>query len=370
MKIEHLTRKDYLTINPYSGINAVKKQLLEYSAIVVQDEEQFYGVLTTKDIVQNPRTLIIDCLTIKTLIDCEFTVEQTLSIMKNTQTDVLPVGKYEKMVGLVFKNDLYNYLDDYNAELERKIKERTQELEHAIASRDMMFSIIAHDLKSPFISMLGYLDILIKNIQKYGIDKVEKQLSTLSAQAKNAYSLLDNLLSWAKSNTRQFSCKPALCNISIICQEVIELLKDTAQIKDIQINCFYPAELNVYADKNMAETILRNILSNAIKFTKPTGKIDIYATPNNQFIEITVSDDGVGINERDRLNLFNPDSIKIQMGTANEKGTGLGLIICKDFVEKNGGQIWVGNKSERGTEVKFTLPKYNGQDNNKLKSND
>jgi len=114
MKIEHLVRRDYLTVNPYSGINAIKKQLLEYSAIVVQDEEQFYGVLSAKDILSNPRTLILDCLTNKTLIGFENTMEEVLGIMTKTNTDVLPVGKNDKILGLVFKDDLYNYITEYN----------------------------------------------------------------------------------------------------------------------------------------------------------------------------------------------------------------------------------------------------------------
>lgn len=358
MKIEHLTRKDYLTINPYSGINAIKKQLLEQAAIVVQDKEQFYGVITANDIIRNPKTLTIDCLTIKTLIDCESSIEQTLLLMNQSRTDVLPVGKHEKILGLVFKNDLYNYVADYNLELETKIKQRTQELENAVATKDMLFSIIAHDLRSPFNTILGFSDLLSKNIREYDIEKAESQITNIHLQAKKAYNLLDNLLIWAKSQTGQLAFAPICCDISIICLEVIELLKETAQRKDISLNSFHSNETNTWADKNMVETILRNVVSNAIKFTEPNGKIDIYSTPNKNFIEITVSDNGIGVNELDKSKLFNFKIIKNQTGTANEKGTGLGLMICKNLVEINGGKIWIENKASKGTDLKFSLPKY------------
>jgi signal transduction histidine kinase len=365
MKIEHLTRKDYLTINPYSGINAIKKQLVENSALVVEDEDKFYGIITTNDIVQNPRTLIIDCLTIKTLIDSDFTVEQTLGLMNETHTDVLPVGKSEKIMGLVFKKDLFNYFAEYNTELENKIKERTQELEKAIMMKDIMFSVIAHDLRSPFNTILGFTELLIENIRKYDIEKTEKHLSSINSQAKNTYNLLDNLLNWAKSQTGQNAFNPVACNFSEICNVVIEQLKDSAKIKQISLNCFYSIDAFVYADKNMVETILRNIISNAIKFTEPNGDIDISTRLIHQFLEITISDTGIGLNENIKLNLFDLDFNNPQMGTANEKGTGLGLVLCKDFVEKNGGTIWVENKTGKGTEFKFTLPSYIGQDTKK-----
>ena len=161
MKISHFIRRDFLTVNPYSGINAIKNQVLEHLAIVVQDdEEEFYGVLTTNDIAHNPKTLIIDCLTIKELIDGELSVEEVLHKMDTAKTDVLPVGENGKFVGLVFKNELYKYISDYNLELENTIMARTKELEAAIATKDLVFSIIAHDLKSPFNSILGFTELL------------------------------------------------------------------------------------------------------------------------------------------------------------------------------------------------------------------
>ncbi|MDO9136442.1 MAG: ATP-binding protein, partial [Lutibacter sp.] len=135
-------------------------------------------------------------------------------------------------------------------------------------------------------------------------------------------------------------------------------IKDAAQMKDIAINSFHSSEVYAFADKNMVEVILRNLIVNAIKFTETHGKIEIYTMPVGDFIEVTVSDNGIGIDEKDRAKLFKSDFNESKPGTANEKGSGLGLVICKRFVERNQGEIWIENKAKKGTTLKFTLPIY------------
>ena len=359
MKIAHFIRKDFLTINPYLGLNAVKKQLLENSALVIQDDEGvFYGVLTASDIVQNPKTLIIDCLSIKELVDCELSIEDAIYKMDMAKTDVFPVGENGKFVGLVFKNELYKYISDYNLELENTIKERTKELEEAIATKDLMFSIIAHDLKSPFNVILGFTGLLKDKLREMDIKKAEKLISGMNTQARNTYNLLEDLLTWARDNSNKIGYNPIHCNISSICNEVVNQLKDTAQMKGITINSFHSTEVYVYADKNMVEVILRNLITNSIKFTECFGKIDIYSMPIDGFIEVSVSDNGIGIDEKFKANLFKSDFNESTPGTANERGSGLGLVICKRFIERHQGKIWVENNREKGTIVKFTLPIY------------
>ncbi|MDQ1772491.1 CBS domain-containing protein [Labilibaculum sp. A4] len=359
MKVEHLIRKKFITTNPYSGINEIKNLLLKNNAIVVQDEEKFYGVLTPIDIIQKPRTLAIDCLTVKTLIDSEQSIEKVLSSMKFDNSDVLPVSKNDTFIGLVFKNDLFNYLTDYNEELENKIKERTIELEKAIGMKDLMYSIIAHDLRNPFNSIIGFADLLIENISTYNIDKIKHQIKQISSQSKKAYILLDNLLNWALSQTNHISCNPGFCNLDLITKEVIEQLKISIQIKDITLRCFHSQNIFAYADKNMVETIFRNLISNAIKYSNEGGEINIYSyLQDNNYIEITISDTGIGLSESEKSNIFNIEQVISKPGTADEKGVGLGLLICKEFVEMQGGQIWLENKTDEGCEFKFTLPVY------------
>ena len=359
MKISHFIRRDFLTVNPYSGINAVKNQVLEHLAVVVQDDEaEFYGVLTTNDIAHNPKTLIIDCLTIKELIDGELSVEETILKMDTAKTDVLPVGKNGKFVGLVFKNELYKYISDYNLELENTILLRTKELEAAIATKDLVFSIIAHDLKSPFNSILGFTELLKNKIRNLDVEKSEKLISSMYFQARNTYNLLENLLNWARSNSNQIVFKPIPCHISTICDAIINQVGDAAQLKNISINSFHTNESYAFADKNMLEVVLRNLLSNALKYTEKNGKIEIYSMPVDNFIEITVSDNGIGMTEEVKNKLFKSDLHESKPGTENERGTGLGLVICNDFIQRNGGKIWIENNAKKGTSFKFTLPIY------------
>lgn len=359
MKIAHLIRRDFLTVNPYSGINAIKNEVLEHLAVVVQDDKGiFYGVLTTNDLAKNPKTLIIDCLTIKELIDCEISVDDVIYKMDTAKTDVLPVGVNGKFVGLVFKNELYKYISDYNLELENTIKERTAALEEAIATKDLMFSIIAHDLKSPFNVILGFTGLLKDKLKKMDFEKSEKLICGMNSQARNTYNLLEDLLTWARDNSNKIAFNPVFCNIESICDEVIYQVKDSAQMKDIAINSYHSSETYVFADKNMVEVILRNLIINAIKFTEAHGKIEIYSIQVGEFIEIAVSDNGIGIEENEKTQLFKSDFNLSKQGTANEKGSGLGLAICKRFVERNQGEIWIENNNEKGSTFKFTLPIY------------
>ncbi|SNR35760.1 ATP-binding protein [Lutibacter flavus] len=356
MKISHLIRRDFLTINPFYGLNAIKKELIERRALVVQDENKFYGVLTINDLVANPRVLVIDCLSIKKMVDCEQSVKEVLWEMKITNTDVLPVSEEGNLIGLVFRNELYNYVSEYNLELETIIQERTKELKKTLETKDLMFSIIAHDLRSPFSSILGLTDLLKRNLQSYDIEKTEKFINQMNIQAKKTYNLINNLLNWANNQSGKLAFNPSYCNIGKICDEVIDQLKETAQMKNITLKSFYPENSNASVDKNMVEVILRNLISNAIKFTENNGFVEVYLTENENFIEVTVSDTGIGVDKKNKTKIFTIDDNKTKLGTANEKGSGLGLVVCKDFVERHQGNIWVEDKKDKGSLFKFTLP--------------
>lgn len=356
MKILHLIRKDFITINPFYGLNAVKKELLERTALVVQDENQFYGVLTTNDFVSNPKVLVIDCLSFKKLVDCEQSVSEVLSEMNISNNDVLPVGKEGEFIGLVFKNELYKYISEYNLELETIIHERTLELKETLKTKDLMFSIIAHDLRTPFNTIMGFTDLLKNNLRNYKIDKSERFINEMNTQAKRTLNLLENLLNWAKNQSGKIAFNPSFCNIGRISDEVIEQLKNTAQMKNITVKCFYSENVYANADKNMVEVILRNIISNAIKFTENNGLVEVYSMVIDEFIETTVSDTGIGVENKDKIFTINDD--KIKLGTESEKGSGLGLVVCKDFVKTHHGEIWVENRKEKGSSFKFTLPIY------------
>ncbi|SDX86773.1 PAS domain S-box-containing protein [Lutibacter oricola] len=238
-------------------------------------------------------------------------------------------------------------------------KKTEQLLIESNATKDKFFSIIAHDLRSPFNNIIGFTELLIENSKEFKDSKFEKYLNIINSTAKHTHVLLDNLLNWAQSETGQIYFNPEKLTLSTIIKEVLTLSDSFAQKKDIVLNYHESERIIVFADLNMILTILRNLISNAIKFTNSHGKVNVYALTVDKFIEISVSDNGIGIDDETQKKLFCLASNISSHGTANEKGTGIGLILCKDFVEKHGGKIWVESKLGKGSTFKFKLPLKN-----------
>jgi len=236
------------------------------------------------------------------------------------------------------------------------LKERESQLRELNSTKDKLFSVIAHDLRSPFNAILGFSELLIDNTSDFDVTESEEYLGLINSSAKNTLTLLDNLLNWAKSQTGTIIYKPEETNLPAIISEILEVSKSIAKIKNISIDYTQTDVAEVYADVNMLKTILRNLISNAIKYTHSNGEITISALQNQNNIEITVSDNGVGMNEETRNKLFKIDTNITTTGTANEKGSGLGLILCKEFVEKHGGEIWVKSELGKGSAFIFSLP--------------
>ncbi len=201
--------------------------------------------------------------------------------------------------------------------------------------------------------------MLTRNIRKYDIDKIEKQINIVNNSAKTTFNLLEDILMWVRANSGKIPYEPQKLNFGIICTEVIENLNLTANTKDITINHFITDEINIFADKNMLNTVLRNLVSNSIKFTNKSGRIDIYAETNHKIVTITISDNGIGVEPDTINNLFDISQKITTAGTENEKGTGLGLLLCNEFVEKHNGKIWVESEFGKGSDFKFTMPLCN-----------
>lgn len=249
-------------------------------------------------------------------------------------------------------------LDDITErkQIEEEIKFKNDELQKINADKDIFMSIIAHDLIGLFNHMLGYLDLLAISLREYEIDKMEKQLNVVNNSALSAYYLLEDILIWARAQSGKLPFEPKEINFKISCDKVVEILKPIANNKNITINDVETEKINVFADINMLNTILRNLISNAIKFTNNGGNINIYVQQNTSGVTISVSDNGIGIAPEILSKLFDNTSLHSSKGTANEKGTGFGLLLCKEFVEKHGGTIWVQSELGKGSEFKFTLP--------------
>jgi signal transduction histidine kinase len=237
-----------------------------------------------------------------------------------------------------------------------RIQQDKLKLEGLNKTKDKLFSIIAHDLKSPLNSILGFSELLNNKIQTSDIEKSKKFATIINTSAKNNLRLLDNIMTWAKTQTEQIEFIPENLKLYPIVEETLLVLNSSALLKNIKLISSLPDDIVAYADRIMLSTILRNLISNAIKFTNLGGKIDISAVSQQDHVEISVADNGVGISEENQKKLFGADVNFTMNGTENESGTGLGLMLCKEFVEKHGGRIWVESKLGKGSDFKFTLP--------------
>ncbi|MBC35316.1 MAG: hypothetical protein CL663_04660 [Bacteroidetes bacterium] len=247
-------------------------------------------------------------------------------------------------------------LTELNASLEDKVKQRTQQLSELNATKDKFFSIIAHDLKNPFNALMGFSSLLIDSFDDYNDEEKLDLIQTMSDASENAYKLLQNLLEWSRSQTGSIKWNPDTIKLDQISKDTFALLENAALNKKISLQNLVPKNAKAYADGNMITTVIRNLLSNSLKYTLSGGEVKLYSSVNDNEIELTVEDNGVGIRKEDIHKLFRIDINFSTNGTNSETGTGLGLILCKEFVEKNGGKIWVESEQGIGSKFKFTLP--------------
>jgi len=222
--------------------------------------------------------------------------------------------------------------------------------------KDRFISILAHDLRSPFSSLLGFSELLQTELQDHPIEKPRKMAETIHNIASKTYELLEDTLLWANFQSKNLTYSPILANISEIISEVSSILEPIAKVKLISISNNSGNVSSAFIDIYMFKAILRNLVSNAIKFTNRGGKIEISAIHNDSVTTINVTDNGVGIKPEILDKLFNVSSIQSSIGTADESGTGLGLLLCKEFVEKHQGKIWIESEVNRGTKISFTIP--------------
>jgi PAS domain S-box-containing protein len=242
-------------------------------------------------------------------------------------------------------------------EVNSQLKESEEELKNTNASKDKFFSIIAHDLRSPFSSLLSFSEFLMEDIQILSKEEIRSFSEKINESAKSVFSLLENLLQWSRIQSGKIPFQPATFNISYKINQVINLLQNNAQNKNIRIINEVPSSTAVNADEDMMYSVIQNLLSNAIKFTKENGLIIFRSVARETEYEITILDTGVGIREEDLQKLFLIDSHITTAGTNDEKGSGLGLILCKEMIERNHGKIWAYSRLNEGTSFTFTLPK-------------
>jgi two-component system sensor histidine kinase/response regulator len=236
------------------------------------------------------------------------------------------------------------------------IKEQNQLLKELNTTKDKFFRIIAHDLKSAFNQLLGFSSLLFESSDKSVSDEVRELSYLLNKSAKNTFKLLENLLSWARFQSGHIKFKPDKLSIFPLVADNLELLKERAENKHIELINEVSDDFYIWADRNMINTIIRNLVTNAIKFTPEKGKITLKAEKKANYIIISVIDTGIGISKETLPKLFRLEFQDSIPGTNDEKGTGLGLVICKEFIEKHKGSIRVESEVGKGSTFSFSIP--------------
>jgi len=240
--------------------------------------------------------------------------------------------------------------------LEKTVKTKTAELNELNASKDRFFSIIAHDLKNPFTSIIGFSEMMNETgIQSNPVLLQEYSLK-INESAVQTYRLLENLLEWANSQRGKLSFTLVAINLRELIRDEFAIVEEVAANKSIQLKNNVSDGLIIFADKNMLRTILRNLITNGIKFTRKNGEVQVNSVVIDGHVEISVTDNGIGISPEIIGRLFRIDANLATRGTENERGTGLGLFLCKEFVEKHGGKIWVESQVGVGSIFKFIIP--------------
>jgi signal transduction histidine kinase len=300
-------------------------------------------------------------------------------MQRNVNTPALQILCFaEAIVFLVVFFSYYKYtnhkatarisqlLHDVTVQNQRMIQAHAElmESEHMLKelneSKNKLFSIIAHDLRAPLNSFKGFSGLLSSNIHALSKEEIEVLVKGMHKSFHNVNTLLDNLLNWSRSQMNMFNFRADTFEVDVLVTENISLLEKAAQDKDITLLKSTPADTYAVMDLNAFNVVLRNLATNAIKFTPRGGRVEIRTIKQGNFIRMEVQDNGVGLSEEAARKLFRFDTATTTLGTANERGTGLGLILCKEFVEKSGGAIGVESTPGKGSTFFFTVPAYQG----------
>lgn len=242
--------------------------------------------------------------------------------------------------------------------IQLELRRTRKKLEETNATKDKFFSIIGHDLKNPIGAIRGLAEELVQNIDQFDIDEVNDFSIRILKNSEKVCQLLEDILQWSRLQGNKIEYKPSALNLAEVIDTSVTLLSLNAKKKNINIKMLIKEDIKVFADYNMLNTVIRNLISNAIKFTYENGEIIVSAYNDGELILISVEDNGVGMQQENIEKLFNIGSNFSTKGTQKEEGTGLGLILCKEFVERNGGSIFVESEYGKGSCFSFTVPQY------------
>lgn len=271
-----------------------------------------------------------------------------ISLMKNQKK------RLQSLVDIRTR-ELKDAIDELQDEIEER-KKTAEELQDANTTKDKFFSIIAHDLKSPFNSLLGFSELLVD--QWSDLDETEKLefIKRIKKTSESTFDLVTNLLEWSRLQKGTIEFNPVVTNLNRLAKISLDQLQSNADLKEISLNIDIPGALNIFADQNMIDFVIRNLMSNAIKFTPRSGHVFITARNHDNRIVCYVEDNGIGMSREVIDGLFKLENNYSSKGTEGETGTGLGLILCKEFIRKNHGSIWIESESGKGSKFFFSLP--------------
>jgi signal transduction histidine kinase/Tfp pilus assembly protein PilF len=252
---------------------------------------------------------------------------------------------------------LFFYLYITKRSTNKLLIDKNQEISSINKQKDKFFSIIAHDLRGPFSGFLGLTELLAEDIDNMDKEDIQFAAVNMKSSAHNLNRLLDNLLEWSRMEQGLIPFSPAKTNLSEMINECIATLQDAANKKNITIETFVDQTLKIFADYNIFQSVIRNIVSNALKFTPKNGQIKIQAKEDSKNTIVSITDSGIGMNPKMVESIFQIDIKNNRKGTDDEPSTGLGLILCKEFIEKHGGEIWVESTEGKGSTINFSIPK-------------
>jgi len=297
---------------------------------------------------------------------CPLQHEIEIGVTETYETQPMITGNVFEIshTGIMFQGEKA-MLEIFHNITERKrasihLQNYTEELKLLNESKDKFFSIIAHDIRSPFTGFLGLSTILVEDIDSLTRDEIQEHSRELNLALHKQYELLTDLLDWARLQNKNFTLTKEIISQNNELMKIIEPLSLTAKQKQIDLINNVKDDISVFADFNMLKLVIRNLISNSIKFTNAGGWVKVSTVKGDEFIQIEVSDNGVGISPNNLSKLFHDDVRYTTEGTSKEKGTGLGLLMCKEIVEKHGGKIWVESEVDKGSTFKFTLPLRSG----------
>ncbi len=317
--------------------SVVKQLTAERSCVNIEGKEHLYDAVLHDIFINNSYSTLI-ALYLKTESNIE--LEEMTKYIEDlhAKEDALEANAFEMI------------------QLNIKLEESENNLREANASKDKFFSIVAHDLKSPFVGLLGITEMLDTDYDEFEEKDKKELIHSLYDISKNTFELLEGLLEWARAKQGRMEYNPKEFNFFQVADSLVNLLKANSFKKEITLHNYVDINATVYGDREMVATVLRNLLANAIKFTPQRGTIEIKSEIKKDLMEISVCDSGIGMSAANIDKLFRIDVNHTTLGTNNEKGTGLGLILCQELIDKHGTNIWAESELGEGSQFVFTLP--------------